>query len=170
MMKNKNILLLAILLVVGCQTSSLKVNPHVEHNNWNNLAIMPVSGQYAKLANDKLTYLLGTNRKFKLIIPQYLVGDIQKIREERNLNRENLALLNIVANKYNADAFVHTEVSSGGSLDESEVVVFIKVIDTTTNQVFAVSKNQGSSIFSKNQLVSELLEEGIREINLALNY
>lgn len=159
---------LSVFLLSSCASSSLRINKYVDTSDWEKIAIMPVIGKYSKLANRKLTYQLASKIRLESILPEYMTGDIELEIRKRRLDGANLALHNIIANKYNADALLHTSIVTKDDAIGSRFTVFMKVIDIKTSQVFAMSKKESDSYFSDESVVEDLIDEALEEISIPL--
>jgi hypothetical protein len=160
-------IIIVVLFLNACASSNLKINKHINDYQWKKVAIMPVDGKYGDIANRKLTYQLSSIMLYESILPEFLIGDIELEIRKRGIDKGNLALYKILANKYKADAFLHTKISIHEQGIGSKATVFMKIIDTASNQVFAMSQNEGSSYFNEESLVEELIDETLEEMAIA---
>ena len=162
-------LVITVLIINGCASSNLRVNKYVNTAGWEKVALMPVIGEYRTVANRKLTYQLASSIRFDAILPEYLEGDIERETRKRRVDEASLTLNNLVAQKYNADAFIHTTINASESGLGSKFTVFMKVVDIKNNQVFAMSKKEAQSYFNDEAVVEELIDEAVEEISGALS-
>lgn len=164
----KNIFIAIAVLLTGCASSNLVINKQSEIKHWIKIAIMPVTGMYGEMANRKLTYKLAGNIRYKTILPEYLTADVEKEMHKYRGKNANLSLNTVIAKKYNADAFLHTQLSITEELIGSKITVFVKIIDTKNNQIFAMSKNESVVYFNERKQVEELISRTLDEIIVAL--